>query len=373
MKSVSNADIRLKNNHNVYEVIYRAKNGITVREITERLSLSLPTVNACVAHLIAEELIEYGSLEQSTGGRKPRTLKIVSRAKLAIGLVISSGGLRILLSDLHGEPLGFQKIRIPFADTPEYYREASDRLEAFIAAHNVEESRLLGVSVSIAGIVTSDNMLETVPTLKLKNKNAKDIAAYFKREMRFVNDANASGFAEWWYNKKHQNFCCLFVEDGVGGSIMIGRNTYFGDNMRSAEFGHMVIESDGPTCSCGKKGCLEAACSIDRLSTDFNLSLDEFFSVVEQNRTYRKTLNLYLRSLARGIANLRFLFDCHICISGMVVPYLLQHEKKLRNYLMEELPFDRDTAFLQFSTLRDKSAAQGAALLWISDYIKTIQ
>lgn len=373
MKSVSNADIRLKNNHNVYRVIYDARGGVTVREITEALKLSLPTVNTCVAHLMAKGLVEHGSLEKSTGGRKPRTLRIAANAALAVGLVLSAGGVRFLLANLYGETLRFQRAALPFADTPSYYAEVSALLETFIAGCRVDESRILGVSISIAGIINADHVLETVPTLRIKNKNTAEIAQHFQRRLRFVNDANASGFAEWWHSDKQHNFCCLFVEKGVGGSLMIHGSNYFGDNLRSAEFGHMVIAEEGRLCSCGKQGCLEAYCSTDRLSKDFHLTLDEFFSEVNREKIYRKALNSYLRALARGIANLRFIFDCRVCISGLIVPYILRHEEKLRRYLAEELPFDKDTDFLQFSSMSDKSAALGAALLWISDFIKTIQ
>lgn len=373
MKSVSNADIRLKNNHNVYQVIYAAENGVTVREITEELKLSLPTVNTCVAHLIEQGLIEYGSLEQSTGGRKPRTLRIVADAKLAIGLVIAAGSIRFLLANLRGDILAFERLALPFADTAAYYTAVSEHLELFINECKIDESRLLGVCMSIAGMVNASNVLETVPTLRMKNRNADGIAGYFYRPLRFVNDANASGFAEWWNNHKPRNYCTLFVETGVGGAFMHKGQHYLGDNLRSAEFGHMVISDDNRLCSCGKKGCLEAQCSIDRLSKDFGLSLDEFFLQLPKEKAYRTALNLYLKSLAKGVANLRFLFDCKICISGLIVPYLHQHEDKFRAYLMEELPFDENCDFLEFSKLKDRSSALGAGLILIADYIKSIQ
>lgn len=373
MKAVSNANVRLKNINNVYKVLHRSDKGLTIRDIGEQLKLSLPTVNTCVSHLLEKGLIEYGALEQSTGGRKPRSLHLVANAKLAVGMVIAAGSLRFLLSNLKGEVLEFRKEKLPFADEAGYYEDASARLESFIADTGIAEERLLGVGVAVAGIVRDKKILEAVPTLKLKDKPIAEIEAYFKRPLHFVNDANASGYAEWWKGEQHRNFCMLFVEAGVGGALLLKNSPYLGDNLRSAEFGHMVVVKHGALCSCGKKGCLEAYCSTDRLSVDFDVSLDAFFAELPQNTLYANTFERYLECLAIGIANLRFFFDCNISLGGHIVPYLLQHEQSLRESLRQELPFDKNTDFLQFSTLKDRGAALGAALFLVNGYIESIQ
>jgi len=55
----------------------------------------------------------------------------------------------------------------------------------------------------------------------------------------------------------------LFVEVGmgIGASIFIDGKLYRGPGGSAGEFGHMTIDEDGPLCSCGNRGCLEAMAS----------------------------------------------------------------------------------------------------------------
>ena len=57
------------------------------------------------------------------------------------------------------------------------------------------------------------------------------------------------------------NAVYLSLSNTVGGSICFGGQQYPGDNFKSGEFGHMVIEKNGRQCYCGKQGCMDAYCS----------------------------------------------------------------------------------------------------------------
>lgn len=77
------------------------------------------------------------------------------------------------------------------------------------------------------------------------------------------NDANAAGWAEWFYGVGQRDDVRTLVGftlgSGLGGSIIID------DVMiRPAELGHIRIDSDpsAPTCGCGTRGCAEAFVSI---------------------------------------------------------------------------------------------------------------
>jgi len=55
----------------------------------------------------------------------------------------------------------------------------------------------------------------------------------------------------------------LFIEVGmgIGASIFIDRKLYRGPGGSAGEFGHMTVDENGPLCSCGNTGCLEAMAS----------------------------------------------------------------------------------------------------------------
>lgn len=60
----------------------------------------------------------------------------------------------------------------------------------------------------------------------------------------------------------------LTLSTGVGGGIVIGGRILRGANGMAGEVGHLVVRADGPACSCGGRGHVEAyvggACLADR-------------------------------------------------------------------------------------------------------------
>lgn len=59
--------------------------------------------------------------------------------------------------------------------------------------------------------------------------------------------------------KSHLNDCCLSV--GIGGGIIHQHELIHGSSFCAAELGHLVVSLDGPDCSCGSHGCIEAYAS----------------------------------------------------------------------------------------------------------------
>ena len=50
----------------------------------------------------------------------------------------------------------------------------------------------------------------------------------------------------------------IFVGTGIGGGIIIDGKLFTGSGFAGAEIGHMTINTEGPLCNCGQRGCLEA-------------------------------------------------------------------------------------------------------------------
>ncbi|MFF1544665.1 ROK family protein [Streptomyces sp. NPDC058291] len=59
---------------------------------------------------------------------------------------------------------------------------------------------------------------------------------------------------------EHGSFACLHLGTGLGAGLVIGGTLHRGARTGAGEFGHQVIQLDGPPCSCGNRGCVEALC-----------------------------------------------------------------------------------------------------------------
>lgn len=87
----------------------------------------------------------------------------------------------------------------------------------------------------------------------LREKLGKDIPVSIE------NDANAAAWGEACAGaaKGTKNSIMITLGTGVGGGVIIDGKVFSGFNFAGGELGHMVIDVDGPLCSCGRHGCWE--------------------------------------------------------------------------------------------------------------------
>lgn len=77
------------------------------------------------------------------------------------------------------------------------------------------------------------------------------------------NDANLAALGEWKYGagRGHHHLVYITVSTGIGGGIIIDDQLLHGARGLAAELGHISVDPNGPLCSCGKYGHLEAIAS----------------------------------------------------------------------------------------------------------------
>lgn len=88
------------------------------------------------------------------------------------------------------------------------------------------------------------------------------------------NDANVGALGEACYGAG-RGFHPLFymtLSTGVGGGLVLENGQiYRGADSWAGEIGHISIQSSGPECLCGARGCLERMCGGLWLERDFGL------------------------------------------------------------------------------------------------------
>jgi len=77
------------------------------------------------------------------------------------------------------------------------------------------------------------------------------------------NDANLAALGEHVYGAGlgETDLVYITVSTGIGGGMILGGRLYRGIGGGAGEIGHMTVLPDGPLCSCGNRGCLEALAS----------------------------------------------------------------------------------------------------------------
>jgi glucokinase len=80
------------------------------------------------------------------------------------------------------------------------------------------------------------------------------------RYVRVANDANCAGLGEARFGAAigYEHVVYLGLGTGVGGGLIINGEMYEGGYGLGVELGHVTVSIDGPRCTCGSIGCLEA-------------------------------------------------------------------------------------------------------------------
>lgn len=83
-----------------------------------------------------------------------------------------------------------------------------------------------------------------------------------------INDARAFGLAELRLGagRGASSMVGLTLGTGVGGVIAVDGRVHQGHDGTGGEAGHQTIEPDGPWCTCGNRGCMEAYARADQIA-----------------------------------------------------------------------------------------------------------
>lgn len=91
----------------------------------------------------------------------------------------------------------------------------------------------------------------------------KGLEAHVGVPVFLANDCNVCtlGVHEVELQGKPRNMVGLFLGTGIGGGLILDGKLFTGYNRTAGEVGHMMLEVNGPKCTCGNKGCWEALSS----------------------------------------------------------------------------------------------------------------
>ncbi len=134
--------------------------------------------------------------------------------------------------------------------------------EVMAAARRLTEGHPSSVGVGVPGLVDKEGRLVFAPNLQ--GATGAGLGAALQAAQpgcRFWigNDATAACWAEHerGAGRGYNDMLMVTLGTGIGGGIVSGGRLVEGANRYAGEFGHMVIDPNGPQCPCGKRGCWE--------------------------------------------------------------------------------------------------------------------
>ncbi len=100
-----------------------------------------------------------------------------------------------------------------------------------------------------------------IPAWRAFPLRARLLERFAGRPVRVHNDAITMTIGEHWRGTGRgvRNMLGMVVSTGVGGGLILDGRLIEGASGNAGHIGHVVVDpDDGPPCSCGGRGCLEA-------------------------------------------------------------------------------------------------------------------
>ncbi|MEJ2287892.1 MAG: ROK family transcriptional regulator [Deinococcales bacterium] len=232
---------------------------IARKTIASRLALSSATVTGITRELLADGLIRVAEHAPSRGGRPAVLLELVGEAATVLGAKVAGDHVVGVLVDLEAEIL--ERFEAPFdASGDDSVAQLGDILDRWLASSS-SHPPLLGVGIGVAGVFdTSSGTLDS-PLLGWRGLPlAQQLSERLEVPVFVDNDVNTLAVWERLYGRGTglEHFVTVTIGRGIGLGIVAGGDIYRGFRGGAGEFGHVSVAADGPLCSCGKHGCLEA-------------------------------------------------------------------------------------------------------------------
>ena len=181
-------------------------------------------------------------------------------------LALDIGGTKIAagIVDAKGQLLQQNRQPTPRSTDPEEVWAAAERTIA--AALAGAGGEVAGVGISSAGpIHLSDGTISPVniPAWRGFPVVEKASAAVPGVPVRLAGDGLCMALGEHWRGAGRGAAFMLgmVVSTGVGGGLVLDGVPYSGRTGNAGHVGHTIVDLDGPPCSCGAHGCVEAIAS----------------------------------------------------------------------------------------------------------------
>ena len=374
-KGLTNISVKKINRSKVYQYIYRKK--ITSKlQIVQDLQMGLSTVSQNLNLLEQDGLIEKNGYFESTGGRKANAIQIVSDFRISIGIGILKNMFHITAVDLYGNALYTNTIPFPYSNTPDYYKQVTDKIKEFIATNQYDEEKILGVSIATQGITSPDH--STVLYGNIMNNTGmilEDFSRYLPYPCYLEHDSKSAAFLELWKHPELDSAVVFLLNRNLGGAIITNHQIHQGSSMHSGTIEHICINPDGPLCYCGNRGCLETYCSANALEQAAGMNIKDFFSLLREKKSPQLTQiwKDYLHHLAFAMKNINLIIDAPIIISGYLAPYFLEDDiANLTKHINVSSPFALNKEHIFVGTNGQYTPVIGAALFYVNQFIQTI-
>jgi predicted NBD/HSP70 family sugar kinase len=309
MQAASSEVVRDINRRIVLNLI-RTRHPISRADLARLCGLQRSTISLIVEQLIDEHWVVEGPTGRLPRGRRPTFLRL-NDERVIIGVDIRPIQTTVALADANGK-FTFREVLATPSDPEPAVAELIQCIRRIIDSCRVKKIEGIGISLPGRFDHRSDRLV-FAPNLKWRDFDIRNpIIEATGLEVELENAANACVLATVWFDhvEEGRNLVVVTVSEGIGTGILVNGQLVRGLNGMAGEFGHVPLDSKGPVCGCGSRGCWEVFASnraalryyLEAGSAASGLSFTDLLSLADQGDTRAaKALETMAHYLGRGM------------------------------------------------------------------------
>ena len=291
MKTTGDQQLVKRINRSVLLRLLRGQPGLSRAQLAGQSGLTKSTVSQLVRELIEEDWLTETAVVTPTGqvaaqaalqaaapaavqaavpvgqGRPSTPLHINVKARGLIGVEIAVDCLRVVAVTLLGEVLWSAQVPLASNLPSAVCAQAAQQVAQAYAGFAARGMRLLGVGVGLPGAFDdATGVVRFAPNLGWRNV---DFLPQITQALTQVglpdvpvhvqNEADTAALSEYEFAAEETEESLIFItcDVGVGAGIVLNDRLFTGMQGMAGEIGHSILQTDGPICSCGRRGCAE--------------------------------------------------------------------------------------------------------------------
>lgn len=272
LRRINQEDLRNHNLSVTLDTLLRAQKPMSRADLAKETGLTKATLSLLASMLIESGVVQEGEpVVSATYGRPSTPLEIHGGSIAGIGLQINTDGYGCLALDLNGDTLGREWVSEDMTGTDPYEIFAKLDAMAFPLESRLKRRgcKVVGAGLALPGIVTDDMWLLVARNLGWENVNLTRFNVVRRLDVVAGNEAKMAAIAQIpgyaterasFLNvvDRTDSFIYLSTDIGIGGAVVRDGEVVMGSHGFAGEIGHLSVAMDGPLCSCGRHGCLEA-------------------------------------------------------------------------------------------------------------------
>ena len=248
----------------------QATPNVSRMELAKRTGASAASMTAIVQRLIDKGLVIETGKGATMAGRKPVSLSLRNDLGYVIGVDLGSFRLRVIVADVLGNICYRSETETRMSEGRErVLTRTFAAIQEAIKLSRAPRSAIKGIGMAHSGVIDTQKGIvlcfprpgqmtqwRNVPLREMLEKE-------FGVSSVLDDSARMMALAEKHFGLGQDVSDFLFVEVGmgIGAGLFINGKLYRGRGGIAGELGHMTVNENGPLCSCGNNGCLEALAS----------------------------------------------------------------------------------------------------------------